>query len=354
MDISIIFEAVKTKIIILTAILFLSACINIIYGQQIDSTRRPALDTSIKKPDSSVSIKKSISKPKRIVVTPKKDTIKKDSSSETISVANADTARALVDTIKTNAPVVKAGWAITDSLLGVNKFINVKDKPVLFIASKRKASGKEFTFYVLCILLFVLGLFKTFYSTYFNNVFRVFFNTSIRQTQLTDQLLQAKLPSFMLNIFFSITAGIYVWLLFKNYHAPKFFNTQWLLPLCIVGISAVYSVKFCILKFIGWMGEMQQAASDYIFVIFLVNKIAGIILVPFVVLLAFAVPQWINYLTTLSLLITALFFLSRYIKTYGLLEYKFPLRPLHFLIYITAIEIVPLLLIYKVVVDYVI
>jgi hypothetical protein len=34
------------------------------------------------------------------------------------------------------------------------------------------------------------------------------------------------------------------------------------------------------------------------------------------------------------------------------LEYKFPLKPLHFLIYITALEIVPLLLIYKAAMDY--
>jgi len=195
-------------------------------------------------------------------------------------------------------------------------------------------------------------LFKTFYGGYFNNLFRVFFNTSIRQTQLTDQLLQAKLPSFILNIFFAITTGFYIWLLFKNYHPPRFINSQVLLPVCIMGIGILYFVKYCILKFMGWMSGMQQAADNYIFVIFLVNKIIGIILVPFIVLLAFSTPLWVNYTTFFSLILLGLFFLSRYIKTYGVLEYKFPLQPLHFIIYITALEIVPLLLIYKVALDY--
>ena len=139
----------------------------------------------------------------------------------------------------------------------------------------------------MCIVVFILGIFKTFYRGYFNNLFRVFFNTSIRQTQLTDQLLQAKLPSFILNIFFAISAGFYVWLLFKHYHPPRLINNQLLLPFCILGIGALYFVKYCILKFIGWMSGMQQAADNYIFVIFLVNKITGIVLVPFIILLAF-------------------------------------------------------------------
>ena len=257
------------------------------------------------------------------------------------------------DTVSTIViPAVKSYSSVVNGLLSSNKFINIKEPAVFFIAEKKQMHGKEFVFYTLCIIVFILGLFKTFYRGYFNNLFRVFFNTSIRQTQLTDQLLQAKLPSFILNIFFAITTGFYIWLLFKNYHPPRFINDQLLLPVCIMGIGVLYFAKYCILKFIGWMSGMQQATDNYIFVIFLVNKIIGIILVPFIIILAFSTPFWINNTTIFSLLVLGLFFLSRYIKTYGVLEYKFPLEPLHFIIYITALEIVPLLLIYKVAVDY--
>ena len=353
MDISTIFDAVKLKIFFLTAYVFFIAGSDAIYAQQIDSGKAVTTGISHSANDTFSLIKKKVPKIKKKVAAPKKDSIK--NTSFYTSVGNADTLKHNTDTVKARMlPGVKTHHAITDSLLLANKFINVKDKAVLFVATQKKPAGKEFVFYLLCALALILGLFKTFYRAYFHNIFRVFFNTSIRQSQLTDQLLQAKLPSFILNIFFSISAGIYVWLMFKSYHAPKLFTAQWLLPFCIVGISAVYFIKFCVLKFIGWLSEMQQAANDYIFVIFLVNKIAGIVLVPFIILLAFAMPSWVSYLTTLSLLITGLFFLSRYLKTYSLLEYKFPLRLLHFLIYILAIEVVPLLLIYKVVVDYVI
>ena len=100
------------------------------------------------------------------------------------------------------------------------------------------------------------------------------------------------------------------------------------------------------------MSGMQQAADNYIFVIFMVNKIVGIVLVPFIIVLAFSPPLWMKDTAIFSSLVLGLFFLSRYVKTYGVLEHKFPLEPLHFIIYITALEIVPILLIYKATVDY--
>jgi hypothetical protein len=244
--------------------------------------------------------------------------------------------------------------SITDDLLYNNRLINIKDKAVYFIEIPRTTTGKEFLFYAIGILLLALGIFKTFYRSYFNNLFRVFFNTSLRQTQLADQLLQAKLPSFILNIFFTISAGIYIWLLFTHFHPPRLVSNRLLLPFCILSVALLYFIKYCLLKFMGWISDVRQATDNYIFVIFLVNKITGIILVPFIILLAFSIPAWIHSIATISLLVVGLFFLSRYVKSYGVVENKIPLNPFHFIIYIVGVEIIPLLIIYKVAVDYLI
>ncbi len=254
-------------------------------------------------------------------------------------------------------PRVKSFQSTVNDLLLSNKFINVRDAPVYVIADKKNFVGKEFLFYMLCIVVLILGIFKTFYRGYFNNLFRVFFNTSLRQTQLTDQLLQAKLPSFILNIFFTITAGIFAWLLFNNSvpsgsHSETLVSRQLLLPFCIVCIGALYFLKYCMLKFMGWLSGMQQTVDSYIFIIFLVNKISGIVLVPFIIILAFSLSAWTHLVMTVSLIIVSLFFLSRYLKTYGVLEYNFPMNAFHFLIYISATEIIPLLLLYKITIDY--
>jgi hypothetical protein len=251
-------------------------------------------------------------------------------------------------------PVLKSYFFVVDSLLSSNKFINTKDPAFFFIIEKRQPKGKEFIFYAVCVIVLILGIFRTFYNGYFDNLLKVFFNTTIRQNQLTDQLLQSALPSLILNVFFTISAGFYIWLVFKHYHSPKLIDNQVLLPLCILSIGVLYFFKYAILKLIGWMTGMYQATDNYIFVIFLVNKVAGIALVPFIIFIALGMPVLVKILVIISLILMGLFFLSRYLKTYGLLESRFPLNPLHFFIYIIAIEVIPLLVIYKILVDYVI
>ncbi|MDQ6889980.1 MAG: DUF4271 domain-containing protein [Bacteroidota bacterium] len=285
-------------------------------------------------------------------------------SRDTINTSNVDSSSIIsIDSVAIKSdsslaslavlpPKVKSYWSVVNNLLSINKVINVKDAPVFFIVEKKKFSGKEFVFYSLGILVLVLGIFKTSYRSYFNNIFRVFFNTSLRQTQLTDQLEQAKLPSFLLNIFFSISTGVFIWLLFTIYHPPSLVSRQLLLPFCILAIGVLYFMKYCILKFIGWVSGMQEITNSYIFIIFLVNKILGIVLVPFIIILAFSQPLWMHYVTTISLLVVLLFFLSRYFKTYGILENRFPMNAFHFAVYIAATEIFPLLILYKVTIDY--
>jgi Domain of unknown function (DUF4271) len=345
--ISTIFEVLKIKMTrhFIITFLLIFFCAYVDAQQQSDSLQQYRTDTP------ATTLKDT----PRLITHSHKSVVHPIIRPDTSGISLTDTFRLNIDSLKTvTHPVVKPYQSVVDSLLSSGKFINVKEPVIYFTAEKKQMAGKEFVFYSLCIVVFILGIFKTFYNGYFNNLFRVFFNTSIRQTQLTDQLLQAKLPSFILNIFFAISVGFYVWLLFKHYHPPRLISNQLLLPFCIAGIGALYFIKYCILKFMGWMSGMQQAADNYIFVIFLVNKITGIVLIPFIILLAFSIPVWTNYIVIFSLLIMGLFFLSRYIKTYGALEYRFPLEPLHFIIYITAVEILPLLIVYKLVVDYVI
>ncbi len=267
----------------------------------------------------------------------------------------ADTLKRILDSLPdTPKTIASKGYAGDSLLLSKNRFINIKSKPVTLIEQPHIIPGKEFLFYILCIVLLILGLFKTFFKGYFNNLFRVFFNTSLRQTQLSDQLEQATLPSLILNIFFTITAGIYIWLLFSFYHPPRLFTGKILLPICILSFAVLYFLKFCMLKFMGWVSDVQESTNSYIFAIFLVNKITGIFLVPVIILLAFVNRQWLPAIINISFMIIGLLFLSRYIKSYGAIEKKIPLNLFHFIIYIAGAEIIPLLILYKVAVDYLI
>lgn len=228
-----------------------------------------------------------------------------------------------------------------------NRFLNTEAAPVSLSVNFRRETNTDSLFYLIAGVVLLLACFRFFYNRYFTNLFRVFFNTSLRQSQLTDQLLQAKLPSLLFNLFFVISGGIYAYILLTHY-ALIHDDNRWLMigaSTAVIGI--IYLVKYSTLKFTGWITGLKDITNTYVFVIFLINKIIGIFLVPFIVILTFSDPVPVKIGVIVSLLCIGLFLLLRFFRSYGLLQNQLKISRFHFVLYIAGIEIIPLLLIYK-------
>jgi len=202
-------------------------------------------------------------------------------------------------------------------------------------------------FYLIAGMLLVLAFFKYFYSRYFANLFRVFFNSSLRQSQLTDQLLQAKLPSLLFNIFFIISGGIYIYILLLHYQVINNSEKWVMLISSIALLGLIYFVKYCTLKFTGWVTGLTEITNVYAFIVFLINKIIGIFLVPFIIILSFSDNTLVKIAVIISLMSVGIFILLRFFRSYGILQNQLKISRFHFFLYITGIELLPLLLIYK-------
>jgi Domain of unknown function (DUF4271) len=232
-------------------------------------------------------------------------------------------------------------------VLSENIFLNAIGTPVAMQDKIKNQPTDDLLFYVLISIMTVLAVLSFFYFQYFNNLFRVFSNVPLRQGQLTDQLLQAKLPSLLFNILFTITGGIYVYLVFRYYHAAPKLKTVPLMLFCIVLLSIIYLGKFLSLKFTGWLTGYADVTNTYLFVIFLINKIAGILLLPFIIIMAFSDSGLVSGSIVASFIFICLLVLLRFYRSYGLLKNQLKISSLNFLIYIVGLEVVPLLLIYK-------
>ena len=232
-------------------------------------------------------------------------------------------------------------------LFRANRFLNAYGTPIAIVFQPKKHISQESYFYLLAIIAILFGLFRFFYTRYFNNLFRVFFNASLRQSQLTDQLLQAKLPSLFFNSLFILTSGIYVYLLLRYYQWITFEKFWPIFFYCTASVGIIYLTKFLILKFTGWLTNYREVTNIYLFIIFLINKILGILLLPFAILIAFSVPTLANVSAIISLLFIGLMFLLRFFKAYGLLQRQIKVSKFHFFLYVAGIEIIPVLLIYK-------
>lgn len=234
----------------------------------------------------------------------------------------------------------------TQQLLKENFLIKYQKDSQDYAITERVFTSKNLLFYFLTGIFLSLGIFRMMNNRYFLNILKVFFNNTLRQSQLKDQLLQAKLPSLFMNLFFVAVAGFYIFLSAFNYHQLNQDGLKTLL-LCMAFILMVYTVKFVTLKFFGWLLNCRSETDNYIFIVFLFNKILGIILLPMTLIMAFADSDLFSIMLVVSGLIFCAMFMLRYIRTYRTISYSLKVSCFHFALYVTGIEILPILLIYK-------
>jgi hypothetical protein len=229
----------------------------------------------------------------------------------------------------------------------LNENVDLK-APVVFRSEPAfSAKEKDLVFYLLLGLLFILGFIRLVFWKYFNDLFRIFFQTTFRQKSIREQLLQNKMASLLLNIFFCISGGLFLYFLahYKGWLQPDGFIKKALL--CIALVSIVYSVKYIGLKISGWLFGMEEVTETYLFIVFLINKVVGVLLLPATMMLALGSNTLQPVLLIISLLGLMILYLYRYLIALPLVRNHSALTGFHFFIYLCAFEVVPVLLIYK-------
>jgi Domain of unknown function (DUF4271) len=271
-----------------------------------------------------------------------------------------DAGRTKLDTIHTiqytadsisKRPLVK--WKIDSSatfavqILNHHPFFRFSTDPVVIHAEKKVFKGKETLFYVLSVYMIVFSLLRLAFTKYFNDLFRVFFRTTLKQRQIKEQLMQTPLPSFGFNIFFVATAGLYADFLLFHFGIEPVENFWLLFMYCSAGLSLIYFIKFVCLKLCGWLFNMKTAAEAYIFIVFIINKVIGIFLLPILLMIAFMNEPAPFVAFILSWCGIAILFLYRFILGYAAIRKEVRFNLFHFFLYLCAFEIAPLLLIYR-------
>jgi hypothetical protein len=247
------------------------------------------------------------------------------------------------DTIR---PVLQYPFTSDSFLYRKRPFYSFTD-PVRYSISERHWQGKEVIFYSVVVLLIVFALIKNGFRRYLSDLFSSYFRTTVRQRQVKEQLLQNPLPSLLFNAFFVLSAALFLSLLFEHFALAEELPFWMLVPYCALALAVIYAGKFVLLKFFGWVFQLSEATDTYIFVIFSTNKVLGILLLPFTILLAFTYGAVNAAAVTLSLIVIACLIAYRYFLSYISINRLVPLNLFHFLLYLAAFEVLPLLLINK-------
>ncbi len=231
-------------------------------------------------------------------------------------------------------------------------YLSMEGKPVFMLIDYRKERSKDFLFYLLLAIVTLLALIKVAFPKYFRNLFLLFFQTSLRQKQTREQLLQDQLASLLINFLFLVSTGLFITLLiqYKGWSGMDF----WVLYAYVTALLLViYSGKYLFILFAGWVFNNKEAAQGYIFLVSMVNRIMGVLLIPLTILMALGNENILAVVATLSMGLVALLLLYRYLVSFGSLRNELKINAFHFFLYLCAVEVLPMLLIYKLLVNYI-
>lgn len=218
----------------------------------------------------------------------------------------------------------------------------------LGVVQLHPGQNKDYLFYSFLGITMLLALIKISFPKYFNQIFWFFLHPNDRKKNVSDPINgQHIIPAVLLNLFFALTGGLFLTQIFHPVWTGGNFWKNWIIFSLVLVV--VYFVKYLIIKLSGWLFNSPVAAGTYNNVVFSINKIMGLFLLPITLLIAYGGPQSIRSAISTAAIVISMLLIYRYVASFLLIKGKLSVNALHFILYLCAVEIIPLLLAYKVV-----
>jgi len=230
--------------------------------------------------------------------------------------------------------------------------VNSRNAQIIYKIEQRYAvSDKDALFYLLVGMILIYGFVNNMYPQYFQKLFSQFSQSSMRMMQNREQLLNNSVASLLLNLCFILSFSLMASLLIYNRHLLPI--SFWLVYFyfCLF-FTSLYLGKYICLEIAGAIFSTKELVKTYVFVVFMINKVLGILLLPFILILAFAKPIYFPAAIIGAGGLSVLLFLYRYLFSLTSVRNKLHISSFHFFLYLCAFEILPLMILYKLVVQY--
>ncbi len=195
----------------------------------------------------------------------------------------------------------------------------------------------------------MLGLLTTIISLYrptVRKVFKSFANDNFLSMTQREVGTVAASPYGLLYANFLLNVGIFAFLLTRWFRGDTFNNFPFLL-LCIAGMAGVFLARHAILGLVGWAFPVEKEVSKYQFTITVFNCAIGLLLVPMNIFLAYAPPELARVIIWAEVAVIGGIFLFLAARGFSIGAKFLAAAQFHFLLYLCAVEIAPLLTLIK-------
>jgi len=152
-------------------------------------------------------------------------------------------------------------------------------------------------------------------------------------------------PYYLLYLSFLLQAGMFFFLMARFFNKESYNNFIFLL-LCFLLSGGIFLSKHFLLRIMEWLYPLGNAVSRYNFLVVIFNCILGLFLIPFNLLLAFGGElEGLLLFWTFGLIVV--FYIYRSVRASSIGTKFLADDQFHFLLYLCAVEIAPVLFLVK-------
>lgn len=185
-------------------------------------------------------------------------------------------------------------------------------------------------------------------SKVIQQLFSALFSNSVTNQIVRDENVLMQRASVLFSLIFYFTGALFLYQVSVYYHWNyRLINSGFArFVIFVLFLATAYSFKMVFLKLLSIILNMDKAVSTYIFNIFLINNIVGIILIPVVILIAFS-TGFTLYLIWLAIAILLVSFFYRLFRGFIIWTTMSRSSLYYLILYLCALEIAPLLILLK-------
>lgn len=205
--------------------------------------------------------------------------------------------------------------------------------------------------WIACVLigaLMIIGFVRVTFTRYLRTLLQSALTLKLARQLYEEQELTMPFSAFALNINFLLTISLLSYLLLKDYTSFSLPFSPFVNYAVILGIvTALYLLRYLSLKVFYFLFPHVEEVNFYNFHFFLLNKIAGLAVVPFLFLFSFSGEFAIEIAKYSLFIIGIVLGLTHYIRGFQISAAYWRNDVFHFFLYICTLEIAPSVVLYK-------
>lgn len=205
----------------------------------------------------------------------------------------------------------------------------------------------EWIFYSFLFLFLLTAMLAKYSSGLMMKLWKIYLNDGFIYRQSKEQMSQQPLVSSTLNFLFILSSGLFIFFgLGWNHDFSG--EVRWMiLVVSFIIIALIYLFKHIFFKILGWAFGQEEAFDDYLFVVFLNNKLAGLIFLFSSFMMAFSSYGSNSLIFKLTLFLIGLMLAYRILRGYQIFSRQSRIGLFTLLLAFISLELIPSVVIVK-------